>query len=250
MLLQLLRNLRLDLVQLGQLGLAHVVQADHVPAKLALHRGLGHLALAELDQGFREFAHIAGGVGPVQIAALGARAWVFGLLLGDIFKLGTLFDGCNDGFGIRFLVHQDVAGLVFLAAVVGHELVVLGLDFSVGHGVVLLVVGEQFADQDGLAGQLHLRFVVGRSFEAALLGFLQEDFAGDHFFLDLTFHFRGDGAAGPLYLLAQNFGALFGHGLAIHDGKVLGGYGQGHRAQHGSGHEAGQELFLHAESKK
>jgi hypothetical protein len=139
--------------------------------------------------------------------------------------------------------------LYSLPLLAGHELVVFGLDFSVGHGVVLLVVGEQFADQDGLAGQFHLRFVVGRSFQAALLGFLHEDFAGDHFFLDLTFHFRGDGAAGALYLLAQNFGALFGHGLAIHDGKVLGGYGQGHRAQHGSGHEAGQELFLHANPK-
>jgi uncharacterized membrane protein len=39
LLLQLLRDLRLDLFQLGQLRFAHVVQADHVPAKLALDRG-------------------------------------------------------------------------------------------------------------------------------------------------------------------------------------------------------------------
>ena len=66
------------------------------------------------------------------------------------------------------------------------ELVVLGLDLGVGDRVLLLVVGEQLADQDGLARELHLRLVVGRGGQAALLGFLHEHLA-QH---DLVAHLR------------------------------------------------------------
>jgi hypothetical protein len=117
-------------------------------------------------------------------------------------------------------------------------------------GLLLLEVGEQLADQDGLAGQFHLALEVGRGFQAALLGFLHEDFAGDDFFLDLTFHLGGERTAGALHLLLELFDALGRNGLAVHDGKVLGMHGQGHGAQQGSGHEAGQELFLHSSSVK
>src|SRR5256885_17044252 len=74
---------------------------------------------------------------------------------------------------------QDVAGLVFLAAVGSDGLVVLGLGFGVGHGVLLLEVLEQRADQDGLAGQFHLLLVGFAVGQAALVGFLHEDLAGD-----------------------------------------------------------------------
>jgi hypothetical protein len=219
-----------------------------VPAELALHGGLRHLALFELDQGLGELGHVAAGVGPVQVAAAGAGPGVLGLLLGDVLELRALLDRGDDGLGLVLLGDQDVAGLVFLAGVGGHELVVFGLDLGVGHGVVLLEVDEQLADQDGLARQFHLGLVVSRAFQAALLRLLHEDLAGDHFFLDLVFHLGGDGPAGALHLLLQGLGALLGDGLAIDDGDVLRGNGQGHRAQHGSGHEAGQELFLHWES--
>src|SRR5690606_37033508 len=145
----------------------------------------------------------AGGVGPVQIATLGARAWILGLLLGDVFELGALLDGRDDGLGVGFLLHQDVAGLVFLAAVGCDELVVFGLDLGVGHGIVLLVVREQLADQDGLAGKLHLGLVVRGAFQAALLGFLHEDFTRDDLFLDLAFDVRRHRPAGAFHLLLE-----------------------------------------------
>ena len=62
-LLQLLGNLGLDLVDLGQLGLAHVVQADDVPAKLALHGGLGQLAFSSLTRASVNLGHVAARVG-------------------------------------------------------------------------------------------------------------------------------------------------------------------------------------------
>lgn len=138
LLLQLLGDLRLHFFQLGQLGLAHVVQTDHVPAELALHRRVGGLALVELDQGFGEFLHVAAGVGPIQIATLGARTRILGLLLGDVFELRTLLQAGDDVLGFAFLLDQDMAGLVLLATVGGGELVVLSLDFLVGDGVLLL----------------------------------------------------------------------------------------------------------------
>jgi hypothetical protein len=111
----------------------------------------------------------------------GAGAGVFGQLLGQIFKLFALLELGNDVLGLVFLFHQDVAGLVFLATVGGGELVVFSLDFLVGDGVLLLEVGEQFADQDALAGQFDLVLVVFGHIQTTYLGFLQEDFAGNDF---------------------------------------------------------------------
>jgi hypothetical protein len=186
LLLQLLRDLRAHFFQLGQLRLADVVHADHVVAELRLHRLLRGLALLQLDHRLGELGHVAGRVGPVEVAAVGARSRVLGLLLGDVLELLALLQVGDDLLGLVFLLHQDVARLVFLAAVGRHELVVLGLDLGVGHRVLLLVVGEQLADQDGLAGQFHLRLEVVAGVQAALLRFLHEDLAGDHFVLELA----------------------------------------------------------------
>jgi hypothetical protein len=54
--------------------------------------------------------------------------------------------------------------------------------------LVLLVVGKQLADQNGLARQVHLVLEVVGGVQAALLGFLHEDLAGDDFVLELALH--------------------------------------------------------------
>ena len=54
-LLQLLADLSLDVVKLGQLRLAHIVQANDVKAKLALDGRIGDLALLQSDHGIGEF---------------------------------------------------------------------------------------------------------------------------------------------------------------------------------------------------
>ena len=53
------------------------------------------------------------------------------MLLGDVFKLATFFQAGNDGLGIGFFFNQDMARLVFLAAVGSGELVVFGLEVGV-----------------------------------------------------------------------------------------------------------------------
>src|SRR5581483_11455938 len=102
---------------------------------------------------------------PVEVATVGCRTGVLGLL-GQIFELGTGLQLGDDGFGVFLLVHQDVAGVVFLVAGLGLELVVFGLDVGVGDRVLLQVVGDQGADDDGLAGQFQLVLDVGAVGEA------------------------------------------------------------------------------------
>ncbi len=231
----LLGDLRLELVQAGQLRLTHVVHADHVPAELALHRGLGELAFFQLDHGLRELGHVAGCGRPVQVTAVGAGARVLGLLLGDVLELGALLEVGDDGLGLVFLLDQDVARLVFLARAGGGELVVLGLDLGVGHGVLLLVVREEGADHDGLAGQLHLVLELGAVGHALLLRFLHEDLAQHDFFLDLGTDGVVDRTAAGLDLLHQGIHARGGHGFAVDDGHVLRGRpgGGGHQDRRG-----------------
>ena len=195
MLRQLLSDLLLDFFERGQFGVAHIFQADDVVAKLGLHRHFGGFALAQRHQRFGKLLHVAAGVGPIERAAIGTGARVFGRLLGDFFKLAALLELGNDGLGLVFLFHQDVARLVFLAAVGGGKAIVFGLDVGVGHGVLFLEVTKQFADQNRLACQFDLALEVFGGVQAARLGFLHEDFAGNHFVLDLAFHFRGNGAA-------------------------------------------------------
>ena len=81
LLLQLLGDLGFDFLQLGQLGFTHIVHADDVVAELALDGGVGHLAFVQLDHGARELGHVAVGRSPVQVAAVGARAGVFGVTI-------------------------------------------------------------------------------------------------------------------------------------------------------------------------
>jgi hypothetical protein len=115
------------------------------------------LALVELDHRFGELGDEAAGRGPIQVATVGGRTGVLALLLGDVFELAALLQVGDDFLGLVFGLDQDVADLVFLAAVGRGELVVLGLDLRVGDGVILGVVREELADQDRLAGPCCVR---------------------------------------------------------------------------------------------
>ena len=195
MLLQLLRNLGFHFIQRRQLGVTHIVYADDVEAKLGFNRGLGHLTFFQLGHGGREFGHIAASCSPVQVAAVGAGAWIFRRFFGQLFKAAAFFDLGNQGQGFLFFFHQNVARVEFLAAVGRNKLVVFRFDFGIGDRVLLLEVGKQLANQDRLASQLELVFVVFCGIQTALAGFLNEHFAGDQFFFDLAHHFRGDRSA-------------------------------------------------------
>ncbi len=227
MLLQLLGDLGFDFVEFGQLGVANVIDADDVPAKLALDWGVGHLAFGELGHGAAELGHETSRVSPIKVTTVGAGAGVLGVFLGQVFKLGTALDLSNQGFGLVFGFHQDVAGAVFGAGVFLDELVVFGFDFSVGHSAFCLHIGQQRADQDALTGQFELVFVRFGGVQAALFGFLHEDFTGNELFLDLGHDLGRDGLAGLLHLLFQRVGTRGGNGFAIHDGDVLCQNGQG-----------------------
>jgi ABC-type uncharacterized transport system permease subunit len=70
-------------------------------------------------------------------------------------------------------------------------------------------------------GQVHLVLVVVGGVQAALLGLLHEDLAGDDFVLELALHLGRHGAAGLGNLLGQRVGTRLGHRLAVDDGQVL-----------------------------
>lgn len=241
----LLRDLRLHFFQLRQLRLADIVDADDVVAELRLDGGGRGLALLELDHCLGELGHEARGVGPVEIAAVGARSRVLALLLGDVLELGALLQVGHDLLGLVLGLDQDVAGLVFLAAVGRHELVVLGLHLGIGDRAGLAVVLEQRADQDGLAGEFELVPVVVGGVQALLLRFLHEHFARDDFLAQLALHFRRDRAAGRGQLLGQHVHARLGHGLAVDDGCVLRHGRQRNRTEQRCGRNGLQELFFH-----
>lgn len=136
-------------------------------------------------------------------------------------NLPPFFQAGQDGLGLFFLFHQDVAGAVLLAPIGRHEFVVFGLDVGIGHRVVFLEIRKQLTNQDGLSGQFQLATVVLGGIQATLGCFLHEDFAGNDFFLDLGFNVRGDGTTRAHQLLSQGVSACLGNGFAIHDGQIL-----------------------------
>ena len=151
----------------------------------------------------------------------------------------------NDGFGVGFFFHQNVACLEFLAAVGRRKLVVLGLDVGIGHRIFSLKIGEQLADQDRLARQLDLRPVVVGGIQATQLRFLHEDFTRDDFIAQLALHLGRDRAASPCHLGGQRVNAGFGHGFAVDDGHVLGEGDGAQCAQHGRADQGDEKLLFH-----
>ena len=135
--------------------------------------------------------------------------------------------------------------MVFLAAVGTNELFILGLDIRITDGIGFLVVAEQLADEKGLARELHLDLEVFGGVEALFLGFLNEDFAGNHFFLQLGLHFWRDRAAGTSDLLRQCVHARTRNRFAVDDGNVL-GHCQRRRSADDGGHKRGDQFQFHA----
>ena len=109
-----------------------------------------------------------------------------------------------------------MAHAVFGAARLGLELVVFGLDLGVGHRRLLVHVGGEQADQDALAGDLHLLLEVVRRAEAAALGFLDQDLVGDDLVADQLVDVRRQllaaGGGLLLHLSDDRVGVRLGHG--------------------------------------
>ena len=81
-----LLELRLHLVERRHLGVADVVDLDHVPAELRLHRHRRELALRQLDHRVRERLHEVARRVPVEVAAVGLRARIL-RALGELLEL-------------------------------------------------------------------------------------------------------------------------------------------------------------------
>ena len=216
-----MQDLRLDVFKLGQLGFAHIVHADHVVAELRFHRRLAGLSLAQSHHGVGKLFDIGAGRGPVQLAALGAGAGVFGRLLGDGVKLAAFFQLGNDFLGLVFLFNQDVARFVFLAGVGGGKLVVFRLHVGFRRRIVLLELRHHIVDQQVLAYQFHLGFEFVAGVQAALLAFLADDLEQHQAVLELGYRVRWSRATGALHLPQHGVQAAAGNRLAVDDGDVL-----------------------------
>ncbi|MNY02217.1 hypothetical protein D3C86_1347820 [compost metagenome] len=201
-----------------------------MPAKLGLDRRVGHLALLQAGHRGRELGHVAGAVGPVQVAAIDGRAGVLRRSLGHVLELGAALDLGDDCAGVGFLLHQDVADVVFLAvAELRLDLVVLLAQFVVAGAVGAHVVLEHRAGQHVELGLLELLLHVVALGDAALVGFLQQQFPVDQHGAGPVAQLGAGGLAGAGDQLVQ-LGR--GDGLAIHNGGVLGDCGQAASSKH------------------
>ena len=127
LLLQLLGNLGLDVIELGQLRVTHVIQTDDVVTELRLDRGVGHFPFGQFGHGVRKFGHKVTRASLIEVATFCTRARVFAGFFGDFIKFATLFKLGNDGFGFIFFFHQNMAGAVLFAAVGRGKSVVFSL---------------------------------------------------------------------------------------------------------------------------
>jgi hypothetical protein len=183
-----------------------------------------------------------------------AEPGILGVLLRQVLELRAGLELGDDGLGLVFLLDQDVADAVFGAARLGLELVVFGLDLGVGDRRLLVDVGGEQADQDALAGDLHLLLEVVRGAEAAALGFLDQDLVGDDLVADQLVDVRRQllaaGGGLLLHLGDDRVGARLRHRLAVDDGDVLGLGGQRGEPGAGDGSQSdagGEKTLLHDE---
>ena len=147
--------------KLGNFACAHVLDQDHVPAELRLHRHLGVLALLELDHRVAERLHVAGGRVPVEIAAAVLRAGVLRLLRRAPRTCRPFLSSAMTAFASSSFSTQDVACLVLLVAARAAQLLVLRLELRVGDRVRLDEVGDVGVPQHLLARELELGLDVG-----------------------------------------------------------------------------------------
>ena len=90
-------------------ALAAVVDADDVPAELALE-GLADLALLQLEGGLLELRHHLPAREEAELAALVLRARVLGMLLGQLRKVGPVRQLLEQIARLVLALDQDVAG--------------------------------------------------------------------------------------------------------------------------------------------
>jgi hypothetical protein len=212
-------------------------------AELALHRRLGGLALVKLDHGARELGHIAGGIGPVQVTAVGAGARVLGLLLGDLVKLATFLR-----LAMMALASSSFSTRMWRARYSLPPLAATNLSYSalMSASVTGCSSGSRQTARGSAwsGGQVQLVLVVVGGVQAALLGFLHEDLAGDDFVLELALHLGVTGRPDLAICCASASARASWERLAIDDGQVLGKGGQGQGAGQGSRSNSGQGFFI------
>ena len=121
-------------------------------------------------------------------------------------------------------------------------------------GRLLVDVGGEQADQDALAGDLHLLLVVVRRAQAAPLGFLDQDLVGDDLVADELVDVRRQLLAARggllLHLGDHRVGTRLRHRLAVDDGDVLrlrGERGEADARDGRQGDAGGEETLLHDE---
>ena len=122
-----------------------------------------------------------------------------------------------------------MARLVFLAAHLAFDLLVLGLDDLIGHRMGFDEVLQESAYDHRLAGHVDLALHVGVLGQAAAVGFLDDDFAIDKFVADGFAHFLVVGHALLGALLDDGVDARLGDGHTIDRGDPVRGGGCGCR---------------------
>ena len=178
---------------------------------------LVEFTLLQLDERLGERLGVGVRRIPAEVAAviLGARIL---RLLGQFGELFALVELDDDGLRVVFVGDQDVLGLVFGRAEVALDRVITLAQLVVADRVGTHVVGEVNLDQHCLLGEFNLALNLGALVEAFLLGFLDQDFAADQFFLDGVLQFRRIWRALGLLLGDEGVVGVLGNGLAIDSG--------------------------------
>ena len=191
-----------------------------MPAELGLDRRLRVLAFRQFDERIRELLDVGAGGRPIEIAAVGRRAGVL-RLLGQVFELGAGLQFGDDRLRVGFLLDENVARLVFLAAGFLDEQVVLLAHFGVGGRIGLEVVLRERADEHLLARTIDLRLHFGIACDAFFLGFLHQDFACDEVFANRFLQFGRVLLTLLDHLRDDRIDLGLGDSLAVDDSDVL-----------------------------
>ncbi len=148
----LVLQLVLDLVE-GRRGLGALVgQQDDMPAELALHRGLGVLALVQLVGRSPEFRDHVAVAEIAEVAAIGG-ARILGFLLGELGEIGTLVELGDDVLGLGLGGDEDVAGPQLFLGLHGlRHYVIFLLQGRIAQLVLQLAAQQHLADRLILIG--------------------------------------------------------------------------------------------------
>ncbi len=250
---QPLLDLRLDGVELRKLCRARVLVADDVVAELGLDRLGGHLALLQLASGpgrirGRTDAGLAKSRSPPLAPDPGSFEWALAssskLPPALILAISSLASASPSTRMWRARISLPALAACCL------ELVVLGAHVGLGDRVLLLEVLEQFADQDALTGEFHLRLVLGVA--APVRGASASCSKISRRTISSRTCVSSSGVIGWPWrggLLHQRIDARLRHRLAVDDRDVLRlhrerGAESGGDQQHGGSAGRGENLFI------